>query len=233
MTIQERCGTNMTIQERRSKNIFGEQLKKLRKSMNKNQGDIAEMTGLSQSAISNYENGKMIPTIDVAAHIAEACNVPLTWLTGDDDNVSMRTMGDVASFLLDFYSVEQFRCKTTANTEEENGARSTQLTFFPNDNTSKPTLCYSAEICDLLQAAADLTDQLSTYACTQENYDKQRAILIEKYSALPISLLNHAGLSENERIRLYNEKMKEQLKEQLREEVRRELLQEMKNRENL
>lgn len=223
----------MTIHERRSKNIFGEQLKKLRKSMHKNQGDIAEMTGLSQSAISNYENGKMIPTIDVAAHIAEACNVPLTWLTGDGDDISMRTMGDVASFLLDFYSVEQFRCKTAPNAEGANGARSIQLTFFPDDKIAKPALYYSVEICDLLQAVADLNDQLSTYACTQENYDKQRVALIEKYSALPITRMSHADLSEAERIKLYNEKMREQLKEQLREEVRRELLQEMKNKENM
>lgn len=223
----------MTLQERRNQNIFGAQLKKLRAHIHKNQNELAELTGIPQPTISAYETGRIVPTIDVAVHIAESCNVPLTWLTGDEDNISMRNMGDIASFLLDFYSVEQFRCKTTTTTDEEKGLRSTQLSFSPDDKVSKPTLNYSSEICDLLQEAADLNEQLRTYACTQENYDKQKVILIEKYSVLPITRLNHTDLSEDERIRLYNEKMREQLKEELREEVRRELLQEMKNRENL
>ena len=50
-----------------------------------NQKDFAELVGLSQSTLSQYEGGKMLPSIMTALTIAMKCNVSLDWLCGRDE----------------------------------------------------------------------------------------------------------------------------------------------------
>ncbi len=76
---------------KRKKNIFGKRLKILRESvLGKTQKELSELLGIPQPTLSSYENGRNIPTIDVAIHIAEKCNISLDWLCGRDHYVQAK-----------------------------------------------------------------------------------------------------------------------------------------------
>ena len=60
-----------------------------------NKGDFAKYLGISFAAASRYENGIMVPSIDIGMQIAEKCNVTLDWLCGcgSDDAPERRNNG--------------------------------------------------------------------------------------------------------------------------------------------
>jgi len=50
------------------------------------QPDISKDTGLTQSQLSNYENGKMLPSLLAAIAIADCFDVSLDYLVGRCEN---------------------------------------------------------------------------------------------------------------------------------------------------
>lgn len=61
---------------------FGERLKNLRKEAGLTQDELANRTHLSQTAISNWEAGNRIPSIDYAIILAKYFFVTLDYLCG-------------------------------------------------------------------------------------------------------------------------------------------------------
>ena len=49
------------------------------------QVDLAKVTGISRDAISKYERGDAIPSVEYAKRIADALGVSLDYLVNDDD----------------------------------------------------------------------------------------------------------------------------------------------------
>jgi transcriptional regulator with XRE-family HTH domain len=47
---------------------------------------LAELSGVSKSAISSYESGNVVPTIEAAIKLANALNVKLSYLLGEEAN---------------------------------------------------------------------------------------------------------------------------------------------------
>lgn len=64
---------------------LGEKITKLKKLKNLSQVDLAEATGISRDAISKYERGDAIPSVQYAKKIADALGVSLDYLVSDDD----------------------------------------------------------------------------------------------------------------------------------------------------
>ena len=63
---------------------FGEKLQELLDWRGKTQSKVAELAEVSQSAISDYVNGRSTPSIDAARRIAKALDVSLwTLLNGE------------------------------------------------------------------------------------------------------------------------------------------------------
>ncbi|WP_418779608.1 helix-turn-helix domain-containing protein [Intestinimonas sp.] len=63
---------------------FGEKLQELLDWRGKSQSKVAELAEVSQSAISDYVNGRSTPSIDAARRIAKALDVSLwTLLNGE------------------------------------------------------------------------------------------------------------------------------------------------------
>lgn len=56
---------------------FGEQIKKLRNKENLTQQQIAEKIGVSRQAISNWENDKNLPDIEMIIFISQTFNITL------------------------------------------------------------------------------------------------------------------------------------------------------------
>jgi transcriptional regulator with XRE-family HTH domain len=67
---------------------FGKRLTEMRKQRNMTQDDLAEKFHVTRQAISNWENGKNYPDVEMLIHISNEFNVSLdTMLKGDNDMV--------------------------------------------------------------------------------------------------------------------------------------------------
>ena len=65
--------------------IFAQNLKYYREQLRMTQSDLATSTGLSRSAINNYEREQSEPTFDALCHIADVLGVELTDLVKEHD----------------------------------------------------------------------------------------------------------------------------------------------------
>lgn len=63
---------------------LGERIKELRKEHAWSQGDLAERIGSDARQVSRYENGRITPSLDALARIAETLNVSLDYLVFDN-----------------------------------------------------------------------------------------------------------------------------------------------------
>lgn len=64
---------------------FGEKISKLKKLKKMSQVELAEKTGISRDAISKYERGDVIPSIEYAKRIADVLGVSLDYLVSESD----------------------------------------------------------------------------------------------------------------------------------------------------
>ena len=65
---------------------FADRLKAIRESRGLTQDALADRVKTSKQVISRYENGDRIPKITMAQKLADALNVPLKELSGDDSD---------------------------------------------------------------------------------------------------------------------------------------------------
>jgi transcriptional regulator with XRE-family HTH domain len=59
---------------------LGERIKELRKEHGWSQGELADKVGTDARQISRYENGRITPSLDAVARMAEVLNVSLDYL---------------------------------------------------------------------------------------------------------------------------------------------------------
>jgi transcriptional regulator with XRE-family HTH domain len=65
--------------------IFGENCRKRRKELNISQRSLSEMTGIAAAHLSNIENGRANPTLELMEIIAQAIDSPLVHLLSKMD----------------------------------------------------------------------------------------------------------------------------------------------------
>ena len=84
---------------------FGVRLKKLRKNVGYTQKELANLIGLEQTTIANYENGNRIPNITKITALANLFNVSIDYLLGiaetHNANISIYTYKDYIDKLLE------------------------------------------------------------------------------------------------------------------------------------
>ncbi|HAF6296354.1 TPA: helix-turn-helix domain-containing protein [Salmonella enterica] len=74
-------------------NRFGERLKVAMKGMSN--AELARRSGMSETTIRKYLQGKIYPALDSLAIVADACGVSLTWLaTGEQEQEQKQKAGD-------------------------------------------------------------------------------------------------------------------------------------------
>lgn len=82
-------------------NLIGKRIKSIRESMKKTQIEFCEIINCTQAALSGYENGSKIPSIDTLFTIASKCHVSLDWICGlvnqEDNRFSFNTNADIFS----------------------------------------------------------------------------------------------------------------------------------------
>lgn len=61
-------------------------IKEIRKSRSLSQAHLAQIAGISQSMLSDIENGKVSPTVRVFKKIAKALDVPPVYLLDQEES---------------------------------------------------------------------------------------------------------------------------------------------------
>ncbi len=85
--------------------IFNERLKELRKTNNNmSQAKLAEQIGYRSTAISNYENGRNLPSIDDLCKISDVFNVTLDYLIGRTDIREVPVFSETHKKLFDIFN---------------------------------------------------------------------------------------------------------------------------------
>lgn len=83
--------------------IFAERLKQVREEKKMTQKDFADFLQIRQQTLSGYETGKICPSLEVAAGMAQSLDVSLDWLCGNSENKStkqaIKTCADAISVL--------------------------------------------------------------------------------------------------------------------------------------
>ncbi len=79
----------------------GERLRAIRRAAQKSRDSIAVAACLSGSAVTRYEQGKAIPSVNAAARLAAALEVPITdFLDGTAEAHDIRELPDWAQALI-------------------------------------------------------------------------------------------------------------------------------------
>ena len=65
---------------------FGDRMKLRRDQLGFTLKKLGEKSNVSASFLSDIENGKSFPSMTKAAEIANALNIPIAWLLGEDKN---------------------------------------------------------------------------------------------------------------------------------------------------
>lgn len=70
--------------------VFKMRLSSMRKSKGLNQGDLAELVGVTRQCIAYYEKtgARRGPSLEIAIKLADALGVSLDWLAGRDDEAN-------------------------------------------------------------------------------------------------------------------------------------------------
>ena len=65
--------------------MLGERIKGLRIAFNYSQVNLADKLGVTKQSISNWENGNIIPSVEMLLKIANVFSVTTDYLLGEDD----------------------------------------------------------------------------------------------------------------------------------------------------
>lgn len=82
---------------------FSANLKKIRKSLDLTQEDLAQIIQISQRTISHYENGESQPELIVVCRLADAFSISVEQLLGYDVNIDEGRYTKLKELTLDFY----------------------------------------------------------------------------------------------------------------------------------
>ena len=86
-----------------SPKVIGKRIKSIRESAAMTQKNFCELINCTQAALSGYENGSKIPSIDTLYTISTKCKVSLDWLCGlinnNDNKLSINTNADIITVI--------------------------------------------------------------------------------------------------------------------------------------
>ncbi len=69
--------------------MLGERIRQLRNAHNISQVQLADKLGVSKQSVSNWENGNIMPSIEMLVKISKLFGVSTDYLLGLDDKVTL------------------------------------------------------------------------------------------------------------------------------------------------
>lgn len=73
--------------------MLSERLKLIRSAKHISQVELADMLGVSKQSVSNWENGNIMPSIEMLVKIADTLMISTDWLLGRDDRAYLEVTG--------------------------------------------------------------------------------------------------------------------------------------------
>lgn len=73
--------------------MFSERIRLLRKSYNYSQQELAGRLGVSKQSVSNWENGNILPSIDMLMKLAGMFSVSTDYILGLDNRLTIDVTG--------------------------------------------------------------------------------------------------------------------------------------------
>lgn len=86
---------------------FGQRLALIRKEKKLSQRDLAKQLNKPYPAISNYERGMTIPSIEMVKLIADCLNVPISYFLEDQDGAEFLSNKKMIQRLKELEAIEQ------------------------------------------------------------------------------------------------------------------------------
>lgn len=187
--------------------IVGNRIKELRRCVFLNQKAFSEKIGVNQSTLSAYENGNVLPSVDVLVGIAKKFNVSMDWLCDISDNdFSVSSVADVGRllFALDDFSNVRFELevvdKLPNDLETEDLRWCVSVKFYGNDREHPA----NASVCQMLTSFADYRREFETYFINKEFFDMWKEKLVKTYANAQLTKKVYEDLPEERRIALRN-----------------------------
>ncbi len=154
--------------------IFSENLRELRKKRKLSQEKLAEMTDMSTTIISDYENARKKPNIIAAKNIADALGVTLDELCGNDIENQFERKLDNEAVLTILGALKILQAQVRVD-------KSIKLTLDPK----KDTAYYSTSIILDFFKEFELIQNFANSGATEDMVDSLIDNLKEKYKDLP------------------------------------------------
>jgi len=194
--------------------IIGERIKQLRTKSKLNQQNFAEAIGVTQSTLSSYENGNVIPSIDILIKTSKQFNVSMDWLCGLSSLRSeFTTLEDVAKMIFQLDDINELRYELEINDrlpndlETEDNKWYAALKFFGNDKEHPQ----NHSICQLLGSFDDVRSEFDSYFSDRETYDYRKDRILQVYSDIQLTKRVPEELSFKERLKRRDALLEDQL----------------------
>lgn len=168
--------------------IFGQRMAEARekKEPRMTQEILGNLLGMTQSTISDYENGVQAPTIDKAVEIAKALDVPIDYLCGADRDSSSITGTQWLTYLMDLTENAPQYIQHISQTDERLEDAITKPRFHEADDYLDESYWFISFY------GRDLNEFFSAYSAHKSNkgilpddiYELGRRALLDKYGHL-------------------------------------------------
>ena len=182
--------------------IVGKRIRMLRQGLSLNQRIFSEKIGVNQSTLSAYENGNVLPSVDVLVSIAETFDVSMDWLCDiSNSRFSISSVGDLGKllFALDDFSNIRFELDITDklpnDLESEDVRWCVSVKFYGNDQEHPE----NASICNMLASFAEYRREFEAYFINKEFFDMWKETILKRYSDAPLKKRVYEELSEKRR----------------------------------
>lgn len=194
-------------------NIFGERLRLLRKlSAYKSQKEFAQALGIPQPTLSYYESGKVKPTVDALINIADKLDTSIDWLCGRSEGFQIKSFSAVLGCFFELLEIEEVSIYTDLDGKKATDIHdSVEFKISEKDllkvNKQKSTI----GLCDSMLKAYKLTQDLRHYEISQDTYEREKQFYIDQLGGIPLTKVDHSGISEEEQRKRMLEFMKQEL----------------------
>ena len=190
--------------------IVGSQIRLLRQSSELNQKAFSEKVGIKQSTLSSYENGNLLPSVDVLVSIAKSFDVSLDWLCGISKNsMSISSAGDVGRLLFALEDIANLRYELEVHDKLPNDIETPDnrwyvaLKFFGNEKEYP----VNASVCQMLASFAEYRREFESYFINKEFFDTLKDKCTAYHDGTPLIRKQYEEIPEDQRIALRNAKI--------------------------
>lgn len=166
-------------------NIIASRIKELRTSLELTQSDFAESINTTQAALSGYERGDRVPSIDILICISEKYNVSIDWLCGTSDQKLLSSeivmYTDLIKLIIQIDELQDLTSTIHVETKEEG--------WFESDNFLDTLKYKTLSIClddqtiiDFFQEWTDIKAVVSKSPIGQKLYDIWLKDIYERFN---------------------------------------------------